>query len=118
MTCTLSDDNLHGFASKYVTLDLTNKNVFDWHFGAGAYPLSIGYQLQDAQGKIYKWDDIYRVPTKNSIQRGKTIPIRVSLSSLPIQNELSKDLHVIAKFKIVQDGNAWLDEISCVLPLK
>lgn len=122
LSCKLPD---HGSA---VEVSVQNTSSFDWTLQSGNFPLSFGVHIKSATGEVIQFDDGTRFPLKKDappalgkrlgrivIESGKTKTFVVPLSELS-QSPLPKGA-ALAEFAMVQDGNAWFNNLKCEVPV-
>jgi hypothetical protein len=97
-------------------LTLTNKSAFNWSIGAGQFPIKIGYHIEGIDGTVTQWDNGYRASSNRVLQPGESETLTVPLSALQLPS-INKTKSPHLRFALVQDGNAWFSNISCVIPL-
>ncbi|MGF9562911.1 hypothetical protein AAIH70_05310 [Neorhizobium sp. BT27B] len=111
-----------------VELTLENKSRFDWTLRSGPYPIAFGVHVKSASGEMIRFDDGLRFPLEKNepaavqkqvekvvVKRGQATKLVLSMKEL-----VSRDLPsgpLTAQFALVQDGNAWLNGISCEVPI-
>ncbi|HUW27536.1 MAG TPA: hypothetical protein VMV97_02895 [Sulfuriferula sp.] len=105
-------------ASDMLLLTVENQSHFDWKLGDGPFPIRIGVHINQADGKLLRWDDGFRVPTDAYIRRGDSRTIRLPINTLPPSAKLGGSGPLVAQFALVQDGNAWFGNVSCTVPLR
>lgn len=101
-----------------VVLTIRNLSDFDWKLNQGKYPLRIGVHYRKPDGTMLQWDNGFRIPAGSYISTGEAAQIPVSLASLNLKGIDFNQGDVVAEFALVQDGNAWFDNIACTIPIK
>jgi hypothetical protein len=116
LTCKL--ETAPGADHGTILLRLDNQSPFDWKLDHGPFPIRIGLHILQANGKMLRWDDGYRVATDAYIRRGSSETIRVPLGTIPFGAYPLSAGPLAAQLALVQDGNAWFGGINCTLPLQ
>lgn len=99
-------------------LTVENQSHFDWKLGDGPLPIRIGVHIIKVGGEVVRWDDGFRIPSDAYISRGTSHTIRLALDTVPRVAETKGSDSLVAEFALVQDGNAWFNNISCTVPLR
>jgi hypothetical protein len=116
--CAIETNQETGGFSDTLLLTVENQSAFDWKLGEGPFPIRIGVHLRQADGKLLRWDDGFRVPADVSIKQGTSRTIRLPLNILPPLARAKDSDPLIAEFALVQDNHTWFDNISCTVPLR
>lgn len=117
MQCSLASGASSAGAKDTVVLRLTNKSSFDWLLNSGKFPLGVGVNLYQPDGSLASWDKGIRYPGKLRIEKGTTTDIRFPISLIDDKLSAAEKHNYIIQFKLVQDGNAWFNDIGCRVPL-
>jgi hypothetical protein len=104
-------------SSSEIVLTLKNQSDFNWRLGYGPFPLAIGVNYLRSNGDVVLFDDGFRHKADLRIARGESVDIRIPLSSFPASKLAILNGARIARFALVQDGNAWFGSVSCKLPI-
>ncbi len=118
MYCEVESVPPSGGVSSMFHLKIYNQSRFDWKMGDGPFPIRIGVHIRQADGKLLRWDDGFRVPTDAYIRRGTSRSISLPLNTLPLNAKGKSNGPLVAEFALVQDGHAWFNNISCSVPLR
>lgn len=105
-------------SSDTLFLTLENQSRFDWKLGGGPLPIGIGIHIRQPDGKMLRWDDGFRVPADAYIKRGASSTISTSINNIQLAAELRGKGPLVAEFAVVQDGNAWFENLSCTVALQ
>jgi hypothetical protein len=94
-----------------------NRTVFDWQFGNGRLPFSLGVHVRGADDAMIRFDDGTRIaPGKWFVPAHGSVDVVVPLS--PISRAgLPSDQAMRIEFAVVQDGHAWFDQLRCQVPM-
>lgn len=104
--------------SRTLSITLKNGSSFDWKLGHGPFPIGIGVHLIHLRsGELLRWDNGFRVSTEAYIKKGASLTIRLPLDTLIRDAKITLDGPLVAEFGLVQDGNAWFNNVSCKVPL-
>jgi hypothetical protein len=133
ITCRLVDSSSTNQGGEAIDMKITNDTDFDWEFNRGNYPIGIGVHVRRPDGEMLRWDSGFRAVLDNTTEvsmghemrrevspllAGGTREIRVPLSSLELAQIKSNDRSIIADFRMVQDGNAWFENLGCEVPVE
>lgn len=97
-----------------VALTLRNGSDFPWALNAGNLPLTIGVNLEAADGSILVWDQGLRVSDRVRLDEGKVLKLSFPMSTIK-EHALTAagGKPVFARFALLQEGNAWSNTIEC-----
>jgi len=118
MVCKMGASHQATNAPDTVLLTLDNQSLFDWRLGSGRFPIGIGVHILRPNGKLLSWDTGFRVHADTYIRRGTSYTFRVRLNTAPFGAYVRDHDPVVAKFGLVQDGNAWFGRVTCTVLLQ
>ena len=89
-----------------LSLKLTNRSAFDWHFNEGQFPLRIGMRIIDDGGKVLKEMSVaHSAFVESGASQTLSVPLSVLQGAVP-----SLPSQVQVQFAFLQDANAWFSQ--------
>lgn len=118
MQCSLASGAHSARIDDTVVLRLTNNSDFDWQLDSGKYPLRIGVNLYDLNGKLFDWDKGIRVPGQVQVATGDSVELRYPIAQIDTKLRSAEQHNYIVQFALVQEGSAWFDNMTCRVQLE